>query len=253
LTRISGECFGGEPCTTQRLIQIDGVTHRPDLINAVGDRYRIARELGAGGMATVFLADDIRHHRQVAVKVLRPELASSLGAERFLREIDIAAGLQHPNILPLFDSGGTGDVLFYVMPFVDGESLRDRLARSGALPVDEAVRLLREVADALAYAHRRGVIHRDIKPENILLSGGHALVTDFGIAKAVSDASQSSSLTATGLAMGTPAYMAPEQATADAGLDHRVDLYSFGVMAYECSPDTRRSAEAPRSRSSLDT
>ena len=213
--------------------QIHLVQSNPDLSLALGDRYRLDREIGAGGMANVYLAEDVRHHRQVAVKVLRPELASSLGAERFLREIEIAAGLQHPNILPLFDSGGAGEVLFYVMPFVNGESLRDLLARGGALPIGDAMHILREVADALAYAHKRGVIHRDIKPENILLADGHALVTDFGIAKAVSDASQSASLTATGLAMGTPAYMAPEQATADPGLDHRVDLYAFGVMAYE--------------------
>lgn len=213
--------------------QIHHVHPNPALSRAVGDRYRLIREIGAGGMAHVYLADDVRHHRQVAVKVLRPELASSVGAERFLREIEIAAGLQHPNILPLFDSGGADEVLFYVMPFVDGESLRDLLARGGAMPITDVRRVLREVADALAYAHRRGVIHRDIKPENILLADGHALITDFGIAKAVSDASNSASLTATGLAMGTPAYMAPEQATADPTLDHRVDLYAFGVMAYE--------------------
>ncbi|MBY0489323.1 MAG: protein kinase [Gemmatimonadaceae bacterium] len=206
----------------------------PDsLTSALGDRYRVLRELGAGGMATVYLAEDVRHKRQVAVKMLRPELASSLGADRFLREIEIAAGLQHPNILPLFDSGGSGEVLYYVMPFVEGESLRDRLTRAGALAVTDAVRLLREIADALAYAHQRGLVHRDIKPENILLSGGHALITDFGIAKAVSEAQPASALTATGLAMGTPAYMAPEQAMGEATVDHRADLYAFGVMAYE--------------------
>ncbi|WP_411278677.1 protein kinase domain-containing protein [Gemmatimonas sp.] len=209
------------------------MTPRPELTAALGERYVLMREVGVGGMANVYLAKDTRHHRQVAVKVLRAELASSLGADRFLREITIAAGLQHPNILPLFDSGGSGDVLYYVMPFVDGESLRDRLTRGGALPVDDAIRFLRDVADALAHAHRRGLIHRDIKPENIMLADGHALVTDFGIAKAVSDAAPDAALTATGLAMGTPAYMAPEQAMADAGLDHRVDLYAFGVMAYE--------------------
>jgi len=209
------------------------MTLRPELTAALGDRYVLMRELGAGGMANVYLAEDTRHHRQVAVKVLRAELALSLGADRFLREITLAAGLQHPNILPLFDSGGSGDVLYYVMPFVDGESLRDRLTRAGALPVDDAMRVLREVADALGHAHRRGLIHRDIKPENIMLADGHALVTDFGIAKAVRDAAPDTALTATGLAMGMPAYMAPEQAMADARLDHRVDLYAFGVMAYE--------------------
>ena len=196
-------------------------------------RYRVEREIGAGGMAIVYLAEDTKHHRQVAVKVLRAELAANIGAERFVREIEIAARLQHPHILPLYDSGGVDDVLFYVMPFVEGQSLRDRMTKAGALPVDEAVRIIREVTDALAYSHQHGVVHRDIKPENILLSGAHALVTDFGVAKAVSDAAATAQLTATGIALGTPAYMAPEQATADPTLDHRVDIYALGVMAYE--------------------
>ncbi len=202
-------------------------------LTTLADRYRIERELGAGGMATVYAAEDLKHHRSVAVKVLRPELAASLGAERFLREIEIAASLQHPHILPLHDSGGAGSVLYYVMPLVEGESLRDRLTKTGALPIDDATRIIREVADALAYSHARGVVHRDIKPENILLSSGHALVTDFGIAKAVSDARAESNLTATGVSLGTPTYMAPEQATADPSLDHRADIYALGVMAYE--------------------
>jgi tetratricopeptide (TPR) repeat protein len=196
------------------------------------ERYRIERELGAGGMATVYLAEDTKHHRKVAVKVLRAEVAANLGAERFLREIEMAAGLQHPHVLPLYDSGGSDDVLFYVMPFVEGQSLRDRLAKGGALPVDDALRIMREVVDALAYSHERGLVHRDIKPENVLLSGQHALVTDFGVAKAVSAAGDTQ-MTATGMALGTPAYMAPEQATADPNLDHRVDIYALGVMAYE--------------------
>ncbi|HEY5545806.1 MAG TPA: protein kinase [Gemmatimonadaceae bacterium] len=200
---------------------------------ALTGRYRIERELGVGGMATVFIAADLKHHRKVAVKVVRPELAASLGAERFLREIDIAAKLQHPHILPLYDSGGAGELLFYVMPLVEGQSLRDRLAKGGALPIDEAVRIIREVADALAYSHKHGVVHRDIKPENILLSSGHALVTDFGVAKAVSESASTADLTGTGVSLGTPAYMAPEQVTADPGLDHRVDIYALGVMAYE--------------------
>ncbi len=200
---------------------------------ALSGRYRIERELGSGGMATVYLAEDLKHHRQVAVKVLRPDLAASLGAERFLREIEIAAKLHHPHILPLYDSGGAGEVLFYVMPLVEGQSLRDRLAKSGALPIEEGVRIIREVADALAYSHQHGVVHRDIKPENILLSSGHALVTDFGVAKAVSEAASAAELTGTGVTLGTPAYMAPEQATADPGLDHRVDIYALGVMAFE--------------------
>jgi tetratricopeptide (TPR) repeat protein len=202
------------------------------LAAALTQRYRIERELGAGGMATVYLAEDTKHHRQVAVKVLRAEVAANLGAERFLREIEMAAGLQHPHVLPLYDSGGSDDVLFYVMPFVEGQSLRDRLAKGGALPVEDALRIMREVVDALAYSHERGLVHRDIKPENVLLSGQHALVTDFGVAKAVSAAGDTQ-MTATGMALGTPAYMAPEQATADPNLDHRVDIYALGVMAYE--------------------
>ncbi|HEX6316759.1 MAG TPA: serine/threonine-protein kinase, partial [Gemmatimonadaceae bacterium] len=202
-------------------------------LNALlADRYRIERELGAGGMATVYFAEDLRHHRPVAIKVLRPDLAASLGAERFLREIEIAARLHHPHILPLYDSGGEHDLLFYVMPYVEGESLRHRLSR-GALPLAEAVQIIRDVADALAYSHQRGVVHRDIKPENILLSSGHALVTDFGVAKAVSDATTGSALTGAGVTLGTPAYMAPEQATADPGVDHRADLYALGVTAWE--------------------
>lgn len=208
-------------------------TPRDRLSTALTARYTIERELGAGGMAIVYLANDTKHHRQVAVKSLRPELAESIGAERFLREIEIAAGLHHPHILPLHDSGGADGVLYYVMPFVDGQSLRDRMATAGALPIDEAVRVLREVLDALAYSHGRGVVHRDIKPENILLTGTHALVTDFGIAKAVSDANSATQLTSAGLAMGTPSYMAPEQISADPTLDHRADIYAVGVMAYE--------------------
>lgn len=203
------------------------------LAAALTDRYRIIRELGAGGMATVYLAEDVKHHRQVAVKMLRPELAASIGAERFLREIEIAAGLHHPHILPLYDSGGAGGMLYYVMPFVDGPSLRDRVSAVGALPIDDAVRIIREVADALDYSHQRGLVHRDIKPENILLTGSHALVADFGVAKALKAATPDSGLTGVGMSLGTPAYMAPEQAMADPAADHRVDIYALGVMAYE--------------------
>jgi Tol biopolymer transport system component/tRNA A-37 threonylcarbamoyl transferase component Bud32 len=205
----------------------------PTLVAALADRYVLERELGAGGMATVYLAEDVRHRRKVAVKVLRPELAASMGPDRFLREIEIAAQLQHPHILPLLDSGDAGGFLFYVMPFVQGESLRDRLVRERELPVHDALRIITEVADALAHAHERGVVHRDIKPENILLSGRHALVADFGVAKAVSEASGRLKLTSVGVALGTPTYMAPEQASADPGLDHRVDIYALGVVAYE--------------------
>ena len=202
------------------------------LAAALTDRYRLDRQVGAGGMATVYLAEDTKHHRQVAVKVLRPELAANLGAERFLREIEIAAGLHHPHILALYDSGGSGDLLYYVMPFMQGQSLRERMTAAGALPIDEAVRILREVADALEYSHQQGVVHRDIKPENVLLASAHAMVTDFGIAKAVSE-SGAAGLTATGMSLGTPTYMAPEQAMADPGINHRVDIYALGVMAYE--------------------
>jgi tetratricopeptide (TPR) repeat protein/tRNA A-37 threonylcarbamoyl transferase component Bud32 len=206
---------------------------RARLAEALQDRYRIDREVGAGGMATVFLAEDLKHRRKVAVKVLRQELAASLGAQRFLREIEIAAQLQHPHILPLLDSGAAGDFLYFVMPFVEGESLRQRLAREGALPVQEATRLLAEITDALAHAHRRGVVHRDIKPDNVMLSERHALVTDFGVAKAVSEAGSKHEVTSVGIALGTPTYMAPEQASADPSLDHRADLYAIGCMAYE--------------------
>ncbi|HEX5633288.1 MAG TPA: serine/threonine-protein kinase, partial [Gemmatimonadales bacterium] len=184
-------------------------------------------------MATVFLAEDLKHRRKVAVKVLRSELAASLGAQRFLREIEIAAQLQHPHILPLLDSGVAGDFLYFVMPFVEGESLRQRIAREGALPVTEATRLLCEIADALAHAHRRGVVHRDIKPDNVMLAERHALVTDFGVAKAVSEAGSKHEVTSVGVALGTPTYMAPEQASADPSLDHRADLYAIGCMGYE--------------------
>jgi Tol biopolymer transport system component len=203
------------------------------LARALADRYRIERELGTGGMATVYLAVDLKHHRKVALKVLREELTATVGAARFLREIEIAAQLQHPNILPLHESGEADGFLYYVMPYVEGQSLRQRLVREGELPIGESVRLLIEIVDALAYAHARGVVHRDMKPDNVMLSGRHALVTDFGVAKAVSDATDSLTITTAGVALGTPAYMAPEQATADPHIDHRADLYAVGVMAYE--------------------
>ncbi len=203
------------------------------LAGALGDRYRIEREVGAGGMATVYLAEDLKHHRKVAVKVLRPDLAAALGPERFLREVTIAANLQHPHILPLHDSGEAAGFLYYVMPYVEGATLREKLVREGELPIAEAVRILRDVADAMAYAHQRGVVHRDIKPENVMLSGRHALVTDFGVAKAVSEATGRQTLTTAGVALGTPTYMAPEQAAADPHTDHRADIYAFGVVAYE--------------------
>ena len=206
----------------------------PDrLAAALADRYRLERELGQGGMATVYLATDLRHQRQVALKVLRSDLAKSLGPDRFLREIRIAAKLNHPHILALFDSGEAGGFLYYVMPYLPGSSLRERLDREGELPIREAVRIIREVADALAFAHSQGVVHRDIKPDNVMLAGSHAVVADFGVAKAVSEASGRDTLTTAGVALGTPAYMAPEQATADPLVDHRADIYALGVMAYQ--------------------
>src|SRR5687768_4541993 len=229
---------------------------------ALEGRYAVEREAGAGGMATVYLAEDLKHHRKVAIKVLRPELAASIGTDRFLREIEMAARLQHPHILPVYDSGVAGDegretrdkgletrdessvsgpsslvsrpssYLYYVMPFVEGESLRDRLVREKQLPVEESVRLTREAASALAYAHDHGVVHRDIKPENILLFGGHAVVADFGVARAL-EASGGANLTGMGIAIGTPAYMSPEQATASNEVDGRSDQYGLACVLYE--------------------
>jgi eukaryotic-like serine/threonine-protein kinase len=202
------------------------------LRDALADRYAIRRELGRGGMALVFLADDRRHGRSVALKVVRPEVAGSVGHERFLREIQVAAHLTHPHILPLYDSGDVDGLLYYVMPFVEGESLKDRIERGGALPLTEAVRLAQEVADALAYAHRQGLVHRDIKPDNILISSGHAVVTDFGICRAL-DAAEESGLTRAGLTLGTPAYMSPEQWSRPDRIDGRSDVYSLGCVLYE--------------------
>ncbi len=203
------------------------------LKRALAARYTIERPCGAGGMATVYLAKDLRHNRKVALKALRPEVAAVLGSERFLREIEIAAQLQHPHVLPVYDSGEAAGLLYYVMPYVEGKSLRDKLAHDGELTVNDAVRILRDVADALAHAHENDVVHRDIKPDNVLLSGRHALVTDFGVAKAVRESSGPDELITAGVSLGTPAYMAPEQATADQEVDHRADIYAFGALAYE--------------------
>ena len=203
------------------------------LRSALAGRYAVEWEVGRGGMSRVYAARDLRHGRRVAIKVLRPELATILGADRFLREIEIAARLQHPHILPLFDSGEAGDLLFYVMPFVTGETLRARLARMGRLTIADAARIGREVTDALGYAHREGVVHRDIKPENVMLGAGHAYVMDFGIAKALSEATDHSGITSAGLTLGTPAYMAPEQAAAAPTVDHRADIYALGTLLYE--------------------
>ena len=221
------------------------------LSDALSGRYTIEREIGAGGMALVYAAEDLKHRRRVAIKVLRPELAATIGSDRFLREIEIAARLSHPHILPLFDSGAAGEMLYYVMPFVPGESLRGRLARERRLHTDDALRLTREIASALGFAHQQGIVHRDIKPENILLADGIALVADFGIARALRSSRENgnatSTLTVSGLALGTPAYMSPEQFTADE-VDGRSDLYSLGCVLFEMlagePPFTARTVDA---------
>lgn len=226
-----------------------------ELNAALAGHYVVDRELGRGGMSLVYLARDVKHERFVALKTLRPEIALALGRERFLREIKLAARLQHPNILPVYDSGDAAGRLFYVMPFVEGESLRERLVREPQLPLDDALQIAREVADALSYAHDHDVVHRDIKPENIMLSGGHAVVTDFGIARAINMAG-GESLTHTGLAIGTPAYMPPEQVSGSKHVDGRADIYSLACVLYETlagqPPFTGPNAQAIMARHSLD-
>jgi eukaryotic-like serine/threonine-protein kinase len=218
------------------------------LNSALTGRYTVERELGAGGMATVYLAQDIRHHRKVALKVLRPELSAILGADRFLAEIKTTANLQHPHILSLFDSGEADGTVFYVMPYVEGETLRDRIKREQQLPIDDAVRIAREVLDALEYAHEQGIVHRDIKPENILLHGGHAMVADFGIALAASKVDGGTRMTETGMSLGTPHYMSPEQAMGERVITGKADVYALGAVLYEMltgePPFTGQSAQA---------
>lgn len=223
---------------------------REQLQSSLGDAYLLEHELGGGGMSRVFVAHETSLGRQVVVKVLLPELAAGVSVDRFRREIQLAARLQHPHIVPLLSAGESNGLPYFTMPFVIGESLRSRVAR-GELPIGEAVHILRDVVSAVAYAHEFGVVHRDIKPDNVLLSGGVAVVTDFGVAKAVSastDAAQHTSLTSMGMALGTPAYMAPEQATADPNVDHRADIYALGAMAYEMltgrAPFAGRTAQA---------
>ena len=230
LERLLAECEG-EPELFRRpaaerfaALFDDDVARFPE---ALGARYRLKRQLARGGMATVFLAEDLKHGRDVAVKVVNPAVAAALGSDRFLREIEIVARLHHPHIVPLYDSGESDGSLYYVMPYEEGSSLRDRLARDGTLPIDDVVVIIRDACDALSHAHQRGIVHRDIKPDNVLLAGRRALVTDFGVARAATDA------TATHLTLGTPAYMAPEQVAGDASLDHRADIYSVGALAYE--------------------
>jgi serine/threonine-protein kinase len=246
LEQVLAECERSHPLLDQpaaarfaALVDDDAVR----VSQVIAERYRITRKLRRGGMATVYLALDLRHGRDVALKVVRAELAASLGSERFLREIEIVAGLHHPHIVSLYDSGAADGVLFYVMPYEMGQSLRERLTRDGPLPIDDAVVIIRDVCDALAYAHERGIVHRDIKPDNVLLSGRHAMVTDFGVAKALSAAVGSDerpertesprAFTTAGVTLGTPAYMAPEQIAGDPRIDHRADIYAVGVMAYE--------------------
>src|SRR2546430_5802260 len=200
---------------------------------ALSPDYRVERELGGGGMSRVFLAEEMELGRRVVIKVLPPEMAAGVSIDRFRREIQLAAALQHPHIVPLLHAGHVGDVLYYTMPLIEGESLRTKLARDGALPIADSVRILRDVVDALAYAHRYGVAHRDIKPDNVLISAHHAVVTDFGVAKALGEATGETSLTSVGVTLGTPAYMAPEQAAADPHVDHRCDIYAVGTLAYE--------------------
>ncbi|HEY4955086.1 MAG TPA: serine/threonine-protein kinase, partial [Gemmatimonadaceae bacterium] len=200
---------------------------------ALKDRYDVERELGQGGMATVFLARDIKHGREVAIKVLHEDLAMALGADRFRREIQIATSLSHPHILALYDSGEADGSLYYVMPYVTGESLRARIDREKILPIEDALRITQEVASALDFAHRKNIVHRDIKPENILLAEGHAIVADFGIARALNSMSNAASLTQTGMSLGTPTYMSPEQAFAEKDIDGRSDEYSLACVLYE--------------------
>ena len=260
LERLVAECERAYPplerSAVDRFAAVLGA-ETPPMPESLAGRYRVLREVGRGGMAIVYLARDLKHGRDVAVKVVRPELAAALGRERFLWEIEIAARLRHPHIVPLYDSGevaaGRGPeesaapLLYYVMPYEAGHSLRERLEHGGPLPVDDVVLILRDVCEALAYAHQHGIVHRDVKPDNVLLSGRHALVTDFGVARAVTEATVPASVGVGSTAVGTPAYMAPEQAANDPHVDHRADIYAVGVLAYELLAGRPPFADGPRS------
>jgi len=240
LERLVAECERGYPLLDEPASErFAGLVDTPALQQSqiVAERYRIVRELGRGGMSTVYLAHDLKHAREVALKVVRSEVVAQVGSTRFLREIEIAARLRHPNIVPLYDSGEAEGILFYVMPYEAGRSLRARLVRDGPLSIDDTVSILRDVCDALAYAHHNGIVHRDIKPDNVLLSGRHALVTDFGVARAATQVAETMigavASTGAGVMLGTPAYMAPEQVAADPNVDHRADIYAVGILGYE--------------------
>ena len=240
LERLVAECERGYPLLDQPASErFAGLVDTPALQQSqiVAERYRVVRELGRGGMSTVYLAHDLKHAREVALKVVRSEVVAQVGSTRFLREIEIAARLRHPNIVPLYDSGEAEGILFYVMPYEAGRSLRARLVRDGPLSIDDTVSILRDVCDALAYAHHNGIVHRDIKPDNVLLSGRHALVTDFGVARAATQVAETMigavASTGAGVMLGTPAYMAPEQVAADPNVDHRADIYAVGILGYE--------------------
>ena len=238
--RLVAECEAAMPLLDRPAVErFEDLIHTDpsgELPAVLDGRYHITRELGRGGMARIYLADDLRHGRTVAVKVIRPSLAKALGADRFLREIAIIARLRHPNIMPMYDSGDANGVLYFVMPYEDGSSLRTRLDSGVAMSNEDITSILRDVARALAYAHDQGIVHRDIKPDNVMLSGGAAVVSDFGIAKALiasQDPARGMPLTLPGQGVGTPAYMSPEQAAGDPAIDHRSDIYSFGCLAYE--------------------
>ncbi len=250
LARLVAECEGPHSLLDRPAVESFESLFHDDVVSfpeSLAARYRGARELGRGGMAVVFLARDIKHGRDVAVKVVRPELAAALGRARFLREIDVVAGLRHPHIMPLYDSGESDGSLYFVMPYEEGHSLRERLSRDGPLSIREAIVILRDVCDALGFAHRRGVVHRDIKPENVLLSGEHAMVADFGVARALPRSAGELAIYTAGIAVGTPAYMPPEQISADPLIDHRADIYAVGVVAYEMLAGRRPfSGDAPQ-------